>query len=109
MFAGAHAPAVLTGEQLDAIHAQAMTILEEIGTDVRDPEALALLREQGQRVDGERVRWDREFVTEMVSRAPSRFTLTPRNPDRAGGGTRSSAVLRSWASSTPTARWCGTS
>jgi trimethylamine--corrinoid protein Co-methyltransferase len=89
MFAGAHAPAVLTGEQLDAIHAQAMTILEEIGTDVRDPEALALLRDQGQRVDGERVRWDREFVMEMVSRAPSRFTLTPRNPARAvtiGGG-----------------------
>lgn len=26
---------------------------------------------------------DREFVMEMVAKAPSEFTITPRNPDRA--------------------------
>src|SRR5947207_6176613 len=66
-----------------------MTILEEIGTDVRDEVALDLLRARGQRVEGERVRWDREFVMEMVAHAPPSFELLPRNPDRAitiGGG-----------------------
>jgi trimethylamine--corrinoid protein Co-methyltransferase len=74
---------VLDEEALDAVHARAMTILEEIGTDVRQTEALALLRDAGQAIDGERVRWDREFVREMVARAPASFTLAGRSPDRA--------------------------
>ncbi len=74
---------MLSEEQLDAVHAQAMTILEEIGTEVRDGPALDALSAQGQKVDGQRVRWDREFVSEMVGRAPSTFTLSPRNPERA--------------------------
>ena len=67
MFTPENAPEVLAGEQLEAIHEQAMTILEEIGTDVRQEEALELLKSHGQRIDGERVRWDREFVMEMVA------------------------------------------
>ena len=89
MFTPENAPEVLAREQLDAIHDQAMTILEEIGTDVRHEEALELLRSHGQHVDGERVRWDREFVMEMVAKAPESFTLRPRNPEREvtiGGG-----------------------
>jgi trimethylamine--corrinoid protein Co-methyltransferase len=74
---------VLDEEALDAVHARAMTILEEIGTDVRQTEALALLRDAGQAIDGERVRWDREFVREMVARAPASYTLAGRSPDRA--------------------------
>jgi trimethylamine---corrinoid protein Co-methyltransferase len=73
----------LSEEQLDAVHEGAMTVLEEIGTDVRHPELLDLLRGHGQSVDGERVRWDREFVMEMVAKAPSSFVLSGRNPDRA--------------------------
>ena len=49
MFTPENAPEVLAGEQLDAIHEQAMTILEEIGTDVRHEEALELLASHGQR------------------------------------------------------------
>jgi trimethylamine--corrinoid protein Co-methyltransferase len=60
-----------------------MTVLEEIGTDVRHPEMLELLRSHGQSIDGERVRWDREFVMEMVAKAPSSFVLSGRNPERA--------------------------
>jgi len=80
---------VLSEEQLDAVHDRAMTVLEEIGTDVRHPEALEMLRGLGQNVDGERVRWDREFVMEMLAKAPATFTLRGRNPDKAvtiGGG-----------------------
>ena len=89
MFTPENAPAVLSGEQLQAIHDQAMTILEEIGTDVRQEQALELLKAHGQKVDGERVRWDREFVMEMLAKAPESFTLRPRNPEREvtiGGG-----------------------
>ena len=82
MFADAGISAVLSGEALDAVHEHAMTILEEVGTDVRHEGALALLRGLGQDVDGERVRWDREFVMEMAERAPASFTLAARNPAR---------------------------
>jgi trimethylamine---corrinoid protein Co-methyltransferase len=75
--------AALSEEQLDAVHDGAMTVLEEIGTDVRHPEMLDLLRSHGQSIDGERVRWDREFVMEMVAKAPSSFVLSGRNPERA--------------------------
>src|SRR6478672_13722450 len=74
---------VLTEEQIDLVHERAMSVLEEIGTDVRHPQALEALAGLGQKIDGERVRWDREFVMEMVAKAPSAFTLQGRNPERA--------------------------
>ena len=73
---------VLTPDQLDQVHERAMTVLEEIGTDVRHPAALEMLAGLGQKIDGERVHWDREFVMEMLARAPHAFTLRGRNPER---------------------------
>ena len=64
---------ILTPDDVEAVHERAMTILEEIGTDVRHEGTLELLRSLGQDVDGERVRWDREFVMEMVAGAPATF------------------------------------
>ena len=66
---------VLTPEQEEQIHEQAMRILEQIGTDVKHDAARALLVDAGQSVDGERVRWDRGFVMEQVAKAPSQFFL----------------------------------
>src|SRR4029078_12552930 len=74
---------VLTPDQLDQVHERAMTVLEEIGTDVRPPAALEMLAGLGQKIDGERVHWDREFVMEMLAQAPHAFTLRGRNPERA--------------------------
>ena len=65
-----------------AIHDGAMRILEEIGIEFLNPEALDILREAGCTVSGENVRMGRDFVMEMIGKAPSTFTLTPRNPDR---------------------------
>ncbi|EAR51328.1 trimethylamine methyltransferase family protein [Oceanicola granulosus HTCC2516] len=65
-----------------AIHDGAMRILEEIGVEFLNPEALALFAEAGATVSGTNVRMGREWVMEMVARAPARFTLTPRNPAR---------------------------
>ncbi|MEM1430676.1 MAG: trimethylamine methyltransferase family protein [Pseudomonadota bacterium] len=72
----------LSDEGVAAIHEGALRILEDIGIDFLNTEALRIFREAGARVEGETVRLDRHWVTEMVARAPSQFTITPRNPDR---------------------------
>ena len=73
----------LTPEGVEAIHDGAMRILEEIGIEFLNEEAAAILREAGCAVEDANVRMGRDFVMEMVGRAPAEFTLTPRNPDRA--------------------------
>jgi len=65
-----------------AIHEGAMRILEEIGVEFLNTEALEILRHAGCSIDGLNVRMGRDFVMEMVEKAPSQFTLTPRNRDR---------------------------
>ncbi|WP_417817621.1 trimethylamine methyltransferase family protein [Tritonibacter scottomollicae] len=80
----------LTEEGIAAIHDGAMRILEEIGVQFLNNEALEIFKQAGVKVEGELVRMDRDFVMEMVGKAPREFTLTPRNPDRAirvGGNT----------------------
>lgn len=74
----------LTEEGVQALHGTAMRILEEIGIVFLNEEALGIFRRigDGVRVEGDVVLMERDFVTEMVARAPSQFTLTPRNPER---------------------------
>ena len=72
----------LNEEGVAAIHDGAMRILEDIGIEFLNPEACAILRQAGCTVTGENVRMGRDFVMEMVAKAPSQWTLTPRNPDR---------------------------
>jgi trimethylamine--corrinoid protein Co-methyltransferase len=73
----------LTPEAVERMHNATMRILEEIGIEFLNHEALDILRKTtGCTIDGENVRMDRDFVMEMVGKAPSSFTITPRNPDR---------------------------
>jgi trimethylamine--corrinoid protein Co-methyltransferase len=91
MFEPENAPRVLSAERIDSLHAQAVRILQEVGLEVLYEPARDLLAAQGQKVEGTRVRFDGEWVMEMVRKAPSEFTVTPRNPERAihvGGGSR---------------------
>ncbi|MGV6849240.1 MAG: trimethylamine methyltransferase family protein [Marinibacterium sp.] len=69
-------------EGVAAIHDGAMRILEDIGIAFLNDEACALFRKAGCTVDGQIVRMGRDFVTEMLARAPAGFSITPRNPDR---------------------------
>ena len=69
----------LTADGVAAIHDGAMRILEEIGIEFLNEEARGLFREAGARVEGTNVRLGRDFVMEMVAKAPAQFTLTPRN------------------------------
>ena len=80
---------ILSEDALDAIHDQAMTILEEVGAEVVHEPACAMLAGLGQKVDGTRVYFDREFVMAQLRLAPERVTVHGRNPERAvtfGGG-----------------------
>jgi trimethylamine--corrinoid protein Co-methyltransferase len=75
---------VLGADQLEAIHETSLRILEEIGMDFLDEEALSLLRAAGAEVKPgtQRVRFDRAQVMDLVGRAPSEVTLHARNPGR---------------------------
>ncbi len=72
----------LTQEGVLAIHDGAMRILEEVGIEFLNHEALEILRKAGCTINGENVRMGRDFVMEWIAKAPSQWTLTPRNLDR---------------------------
>jgi trimethylamine--corrinoid protein Co-methyltransferase len=76
--------ALLSDDQVEAIHDASMRILEEFGIEVMSPRALALFERAGASVDhaSQTVRIDRGLVEEALRTAPSAFTLTPRNPGR---------------------------
>jgi trimethylamine--corrinoid protein Co-methyltransferase len=65
-----------------AIHRGCMRILKDIGIEFLNPEAAAILRQAGCKVEGTNVRMDEDFVMEMLRTVPAEFTITPRNPDR---------------------------
>jgi trimethylamine--corrinoid protein Co-methyltransferase len=72
----------LDQEQVERIHDASMSILEEIGVDFRDPTALADWKRAGANVDGERVRFDRDQIMELVASIPSQITLHARDPEK---------------------------
>ncbi len=72
----------LDADGVQRVHKTAMRILRDIGIEFLNPEAVAILKQAGCSVTGTNVRMDEDFVMEMVGRAPSTFTITPRNPDR---------------------------
>jgi len=74
---------VLTEEALEIIEHNADTVLEEIGVNFPDnPDALALWREAGADVQGERVRIPRGLARKLCATAPSTITQVARNRER---------------------------
>ena len=74
----------LTAEQVAAIHDASMTILEEIGVDFLDGEAIDLWAAAGARVErsSSHVTIDRGLLMALLATAPTQFTLRARNPAR---------------------------
>ena len=80
---------IISADEVEAIHQASLTVLQEIGMDFMLSEARDLLKKAGARIDGERVRFDRHMVEELIRSAPSRFTFHARNPENTveiGGG-----------------------
>ena len=73
---------ILDENGVEAIHDASMALLEGIGIDFRDDEAIAMWKRAGADVDGQRVRLDRALVMELIAKAPETITMHARNPDR---------------------------
>jgi trimethylamine--corrinoid protein Co-methyltransferase len=75
---------VLSEEGLSLIEENADTILERVGIDFKGaPDALALMKDAGADVDGERVRFPRGMCRRLVqATAPREFVQHARNPAR---------------------------
>jgi len=74
---------VLNEEALCIIEANADTILEEVGVNfVENPGALALWRDAGADVQGERVRIPKGLARKLCQTAPASFVQHARNPER---------------------------
>jgi len=82
---------ILDEDQLEAIHDASMRILEEIGIEFMSARALDILARGGARVErgSGMVRFERGLIADLLAKAPSSVTLTPRNRARrivVGGG-----------------------
>ena len=74
---------LLSDEGLAIVEANADTLLQEIGVEFReDPEVIALWKDAGADIDGERVRFPKGMLRQIISTAPARFTQHARNPAR---------------------------
>ena len=70
----------LTGEQLVRIHDASLAVLERTGLQVENEQALALYRQGGARVDGNRVYITPAMVETALAEVPSRVLLAGRDP-----------------------------
>ncbi len=75
---------VISPEQIEQLHNASMRILETIGIDFMDAEALDIFEKTGAKVDRatQHIWLDRALVLETVARAPTRFTWHARNPSK---------------------------
>ncbi len=69
-------------EAVELIHDESLKILEEVGCEFRDDEAISMWKAAGADVSGTRVRIDRGLLLDLVAKVPSEFTLNARNPER---------------------------
>jgi trimethylamine--corrinoid protein Co-methyltransferase len=76
--------ALATEEQLERIESTAFRVLEELGLEFQNEQALEIAARGGAQVDRASgiVRFDRALVRECVARAPTQFRLHARNPAR---------------------------
>ncbi len=74
---------LVSQDQVETIHETSLQILEELGVEFLDRETREVLQATGGvRVEDMMVRFDPEFVEEVITTAPSEFTLHAVNPDR---------------------------
>jgi trimethylamine--corrinoid protein Co-methyltransferase len=73
---------LLDEEQIERIHQASLRVLSETGMDFLHPVATAMWADAGCAVEGERVRFDPDLITELISHAPAEFTFHGREPHR---------------------------
>ncbi|MDP3961530.1 MAG: trimethylamine methyltransferase family protein [Pseudorhodobacter sp.] len=73
---------LLSPDEVALVHRSAMTVLEDVGMRIQDPEARSILRSAGFRVDeaSEMVKFDAGRVMELVALAPGIASVRGRDP-----------------------------
>jgi len=85
--------ALLSPDQCEEICLAALEILDRVGVNVFEPEALALLAQHGARVSGERARIPAWMVRRALASAPSRIPIGRRGSGAAGASGAERAML----------------
>jgi trimethylamine---corrinoid protein Co-methyltransferase len=73
---------VVSADELEHIHLSSLRVLEEIGMDVLNDEARAMLVAAGAKADGERIRIGADSVMAAMATVPSEFTFHGTAPHR---------------------------
>jgi len=73
--------ALLSADELEAIHRASLKLLQEVGMEVLHEESRRVLRAAGAEVDEttQRVRFDPALIEAEIAKAPAEFTLHARN------------------------------
>src|ERR1700690_3420896 len=71
---------ILSADSIAVLDRGWRRIVSEIGIQFAKPEAVELFAKAGQKVDGEVVKLDPDFVLEQVAKAPREFDVQARNP-----------------------------
>jgi trimethylamine---corrinoid protein Co-methyltransferase len=72
---------ILSADAIQVLDRGWRRIVSEIGIQFAKPEAVELFAKAGQKVDGEVVYLDPDFVLEQVAKAPAEFDVQARNPE----------------------------
>src|SRR3954467_4255735 len=72
---------ILSEDAIETLDRGWRRIVSELGVEFALPEGVDYFEKAGQRVEGEKVFLDPEFVLEQVAKAPSEFELQARNPE----------------------------
>ncbi len=73
---------IVNQEGVELVHDMSMRIVEEVGVDFRCPESLAIWKQAGADIQGERVRVPRELLMSLIEQAPSEYVHHGRNAER---------------------------
>jgi trimethylamine--corrinoid protein Co-methyltransferase len=71
----------LTNEQVRRIHEASVSILEQTGVQVDEPETIRIFEQAGADIRGNRVRIQKTLIEDVIDRAPTRVVLGGRNPE----------------------------
>jgi trimethylamine--corrinoid protein Co-methyltransferase len=73
---------ILSEEAMETLDGGWRRIITELGVEFALPEAVEYFAKAGQKVEGEKVFLDPEFLLEQVAKAPREFDLLARNPEK---------------------------
>ncbi len=71
---------VLSDRDIEHLHSTSLQVLEEVGTNFHNADALQILSQAGCRVEGPNVRFPQKLVGQAIDTVPSSVVFKARNP-----------------------------